>query len=247
MTLGAPWATSWTSRYGPAVVTATGSILFGLGMALASFGTQVGHGVYVLTQLSAHTHTMPYLPLSLFSYGTFSAHLLYFMAHDDGYGIPLIQLDSGPAAWPWNLPQLHSCRNCNTWLVRQTPCIGNGYCPEWLSILLYIEYTARRLNKDCIAGTGIGGLVWAPITRILISTLGFRNALRIEGGIGFILIATAATVLRWDPEALSLRSTATTNATNTTRFGIPIISWRVVKSRVVVAKVSWCRLLLYSA
>jgi hypothetical protein len=64
--------------------------------------------------------------------------------------------------------------------------------------------------------------------------------LRIEGGIGFILIATSATVLRWDPETLSLRNTATTNATNTTRFGIPMISWRVVKSRVVVAKVSWC-------
>jgi hypothetical protein len=77
--------------------------------------------------------------------------------------------------------------------------------------------------------------VWAPITRTLISTLGFRNALRIEGGIGFILIASAASILRWDPEALCLRHTATTN---TTRFGMPVISWRVVKSRVVVAKVS---------
>ena len=41
MTLGAPWATSWTSMYGPGIVTATGSVLFALGLVLASFGTRV--------------------------------------------------------------------------------------------------------------------------------------------------------------------------------------------------------------
>ena len=87
-------------------------------------------------------------------------------------------------------------------------------------------------------GTGIGGLVWAPITRILISALGFRNALRIEGGLGFILIASAAGVLRWDPES-RVRHTSV-SGTNTTRFGVPVISWRIVTSRVMVAKVSGC-------
>jgi hypothetical protein len=86
-------------------------------------------------------------------------------------------------------------------------------------------------------GTGIGGLVWAPITRTLISAFGFRNALRIEGSIGFILIASAAGVLRWDPEVLRLQHTASVSGTNATRFGMPIISWRIVTSRVVVAKV----------
>ena len=53
MTLGAPWVTSWTSRYGPGAVTATGSILFGLGMVLASFGTQVC--VHAHPDVGSHT------------------------------------------------------------------------------------------------------------------------------------------------------------------------------------------------
>jgi uncharacterized membrane protein YedE/YeeE len=47
MTLGAPWVTSWTSMYGPGIVTVTGSVLFGLGMVLASFGTRVRYLIYL--------------------------------------------------------------------------------------------------------------------------------------------------------------------------------------------------------
>jgi hypothetical protein len=90
-----------------------------------------------------------------------------------------------------------------------------------------------------VTGTGIGGLVWTPVTRILISAVGFRNTLRIEGGIGFVLIACAASVMHWDPEALRLRLTTTSGA-DSKCFGMPAISWRVVTSRVVVAKVSCC-------
>jgi len=118
--------------------------------------------------------------------------------------------------------------------------LGLGTCLSYIPAVTVTPgwYDNRRALAMgvVLSGTGIGGLVWAPITRTLISVLDFRNALRIEGGVGFVLIASSASVLRWDPEALRLRRVATENGTNNTRFGMPVISWRIVMSRIVIAK-----------
>lgn len=45
------------------------------------------------------------------------------------------------------------------------------------------------------SGTGIGGMVWAPVLRYLISTFGFRNTLRIAGLSAAVLVGTSTLAL----------------------------------------------------
>jgi MFS family permease len=41
-----------------------------------------------------------------------------------------------------------------------------------------------------LAGTGVGGVIWAPILHALITKVGFRNTLRISGVICFIFVSS---------------------------------------------------------
>lgn len=75
-----------------------------------------------------------------------------------------------------------------------------------------------------LSGTGLGGLVWAPITRILITKVGFRNALRITGALSFGLLAAASSVLRWAP------------GYGAPRRGFVLVDWRIARGRVFVLK-----------
>ncbi|KAI9253802.1 major facilitator superfamily domain-containing protein [Phascolomyces articulosus] len=53
-----------------------------------------------------------------------------------------------------------------------------------------------------VSGSGIGGVCLSPMTQSLISTIGYRNALRALGGMGFglLCIATALAVSRYPPQ-----------------------------------------------
>ncbi|GFG08442.1 hypothetical protein IFM61392_05370 [Aspergillus lentulus] len=51
-----------------------------------------------------------------------------------------------------------------------------------------------------ISGSGVGGMVWPPALRALITHLGFRNALRISGCISLTLVSAAGYILRWEPK-----------------------------------------------
>ena len=52
-----------------------------------------------------------------------------------------------------------------------------------------------------LSGTGIGGVCISPMAQSLITNIGYRNALRAMGGMGFGLlsIATALAVSRYPP------------------------------------------------
>ncbi|KAL0079748.1 major facilitator superfamily domain-containing protein [Phycomyces blakesleeanus] len=52
-----------------------------------------------------------------------------------------------------------------------------------------------------VSGSGIGGVALSPMTQYLISTVGYRNSLRVMGGMGFGIlgIATCLAFSRWRP------------------------------------------------
>ncbi|KAI0106858.1 hypothetical protein F4814DRAFT_429237 [Daldinia grandis] len=54
-----------------------------------------------------------------------------------------------------------------------------------------------------LAGTGVGGLVWAPVIKVLIDSIGFRNPLRVSGVVSFVLVALSSASMIWEPQTLS--------------------------------------------
>ena len=87
------------------------------------------------------------------------------------------------------------------------------------------------------SGTGIGGLIWAPALKACIERFGFRQALRMAGGIAFVLNAAAATAMAWEPQTRisiqmenSMRSSRASGIIH-----VPLVDWRVAKSRRFIA------------
>ncbi|KAH0344972.1 hypothetical protein KCU83_g8087, partial [Aureobasidium melanogenum] len=91
--------------------------------------------------------------------------------------------------------------------------LGIGTC---LSFMPSMTVTAGWFDKQrgvamgiVSAGTGIGGLIWAPVVTTCIDRLGFRNTLRLTGALAAALICAAGSVLSWEPTiASSLRSSS---------------------------------------
>jgi MFS family permease len=89
-----------------------------------------------------------------------------------------------------------------------------------------------------LSGTGVGGLVWAPVQNALIETYGFRMALRIAGVITGGLIILSSVFVDWD------ETTKTRLANENNRnlpivqqlFNIPLLDWRIAKSRKFAAQ-----------
>ena len=98
-------------------------------------------------------------------------------------------------------------------------------------------FTARRgLGMGTIlAGTGVGGVAWAPALRALISSLGFRNALRITGGTSFVLVLTSASILKWPESQMqrinAARSAATTPPSLKNLFKVPLMNYHIARTR----------------
>lgn len=86
------------------------------------------------------------------------------------------------------------------------------------------------------AGTGIGGLVWAPVVTACIDNLGFRDTLRLTGALAAALIGAAGFALDWEPTMRS-RLHAESAAISPLRglFQIPLPAWEMVKQRKFIA------------
>lgn len=86
------------------------------------------------------------------------------------------------------------------------------------------------------AGTGIGGLVWAPVVTACIDTMGFRDTLRLTGALAAALIGAAGFALDWEPtmrSRLHAESAAISPAGGL--FRIPLPAWQMVKQRKFIA------------
>lgn len=87
-----------------------------------------------------------------------------------------------------------------------------------------------------LAGTGIGGVFWAPVLRALISKAGFRNTLRISGAICSTFMAMAGLVLEWPPSRKAALAVENASLSRTASiFTISLVDWKVATSRKFVA------------
>ena len=89
------------------------------------------------------------------------------------------------------------------------------------------------------AGTGVGGLVWAPVITACIQALGYRNTLRLTGSLGTALIAASSYSLRWESSMVSQVS-AELPSTSTYKwraaFRIPLPALETAKQRRFIAQ-----------
>ncbi|KAM0256039.1 hypothetical protein ACHAQJ_005238 [Trichoderma viride] len=142
------------------------------------------------------------------------------------YGLALVLASFGKALWHFQLAQglLLGIGTCLSFMPSMT------VAPSW--------FGARRgLAMGIIsAGTGIGGLVWAPIITACIDNLGYRNSLRLTGALSAALIFAAGLVLRWEP-AMAAQLQADTIAMSKRKrfFQIPLPGWHMAKQSKFIA------------
>jgi MFS family permease len=127
----------------------------------------------------------------------------------------------GTQLWHFILAQgvLLGCGTCLTYIPSVT--VAPGWFDKRRGLALGIA----------LSGTGVGGLVWAPTLRACNSYFGFRNTLRLTGGVSFALICTAGFVLKWDPD-----SQKRNELNSRGNFKIPLVNWNIAKSRMFVVK-----------
>ena len=101
------------------------------------------------------------------------------------FAISLILASFGTKLWHFVLTQglLLGVGTCMPYMVAVT------IAPAW--------FTARRglAMGIILAGTGVGGLVWAPALGVLINAIGFRNSLRLAGAVTFCLVAASSAAI----------------------------------------------------
>jgi MFS family permease len=134
----------------------------------------------------------------------------------------------------------------HTWQVQLTQGLlaGIGTCLTYMPAVTVAPtwFTTRRglAMGIILAGTGLGGVVWAPILHLLVARTGWRNSLRISAGIAFALISAAAPIMRWEPAA-STQIRTTTPSNNTTSLAkrllsVPLVDYNLLRSRKFLAQ-----------
>jgi MFS family permease len=130
--------------------------------------------------------------------------------------------------WQFILTQgvLLGCGTCLTYIPAVT------VAPQWF------DHRRGLAMGVILSGTGVGGVVWAPLLRYMNSTIGFRNALRVTGAIAFVLISFSALVLRWEATAEHARrlENEARAARHGRAFNLPLVNWSIVKSRTFAAQ-----------
>lgn len=144
------------------------------------------------------------------------------------FSLSLILASFGTRLWHFELTQglLLGVGTCMSYMVAVT------VTPTW--------FTARRglAMGIVLAGTGVGGVIWAPVLKALIDVVGYRNSLRISGVFSFVLVAASSATMTWEAQAQNR-----INIENATRSGrmdgilkVPLVDWRVAKSRKFAAQ-----------
>ena len=128
-------------------------------------------------------------------------------------------------------------------LLTQGFLLGLGTCLVFTTAVTITPtwYTAHRglAMGIVLAGTGVGGLVWAPAIQTMNSTIGFRTGLRINGAIAAGIIAASTFVLDWDEaskQRLAQEKLARTSSSGNGLFQIPLVNWRIAKSKPFLAQ-----------
>ncbi|PWY66790.1 MFS general substrate transporter [Aspergillus sclerotioniger CBS 115572] len=128
--------------------------------------------------------------------------------------------------------------------------LGIGTCMAYVPTMAVAPtwFSKRRglAMGVIISGTGVGGMIWPPALRAMISHVGFRNALRISGCISLTTVTAAGAILRWEPKfheqvKLQAAGSSTRSKPKWTRlFSVPLVNWRVARSKRFVAQALGC-------
>ena len=87
------------------------------------------------------------------------------------------------------------------------------------------------------AGTGFGGLVWAPAISAGIDHIGFRNTLRLTGAISAFLLCASGAALDWEPSmAAQLRAENVGRSARQAIFRIPLPRKEILMQRKFIAQ-----------
>lgn len=123
-------------------------------------------------------------------------------------------------------------------ILTQGVLLGFGTCLTYIPAVTVAPgwFRERRglAMGIVLSGTGIGGALWAPVLRALNASVGFRNTLRLTGGLSFLLIAASGWILRWHPEIEARNRLETLPGQS--RLRPPLANWQVVKSRMFLAQ-----------
>jgi len=121
--------------------------------------------------------------------------------------------------------------------------LGVGTCLTYIPAVTvapgWLEKNRALGMGIVLSGTGVGGVAWAPILSALNGSIGFRNSLRLTGGVSFIIITASALLLEWDPDSARRNAVelGSTHRTWTNRLGrVPLVDWQVARSRKFLAQ-----------
>ncbi|KAI9374490.1 major facilitator superfamily domain-containing protein [Aspergillus egyptiacus] len=147
------------------------------------------------------------------------------------FGIAYILSSFGKALWHFALTQgvLLGIGTCLAYVPTMS------VAPTW--------FTKRRglAMGVIISGSAVGGMIWPPILRAMITHLGFRNALRISGCISLTLVSVAGCALRWEPkfeEQVRLQTQGLRR--RSAWIKPPMVNYRVARSKRFVAQALGC-------
>ncbi|GKZ91195.1 hypothetical protein AnigIFM59636_003393 [Aspergillus niger] len=130
--------------------------------------------------------------------------------------------------------------------------LGIGTCMAYVPTMAVAPtwFTKRRglAMGVIISGTGVGGMIWPPALRAMISHVGFRNALRISGCISLTTVTAAGSILRWEPKFHEQVKLQAAGASRSSRarpkwiqlFSVPLVNWRVARSKRFTAQALGC-------
>lgn len=135
-------------------------------------------------------------------------------------------------------------------ILTQGLLMGMGTCLAFMPTVTVTPnwYGARRglAMGIILAGTGLGGLVWAPALHALVDRFGFRNALRISCAVTAAAIAAGSCVLDWDPvskarmadEKARRLANRRRGRAETLRsvFDVPLVDYRIARSGMFAAQ-----------
>ena len=140
------------------------------------------------------------------------------------FAVASILASFGQKLWHFHLTQglLLGCGTCLAYIPAVT--VAPGWFKERRGLAMGIV----------LSGTGIGGTLWAPVLRALNAEIGFRNTLRLTGGLSFLLIAASGWVLKWHPEIETRNRLEAPPGQS--RLRPPLVNWQVVRSRMFVAQ-----------
>jgi MFS family permease len=123
-------------------------------------------------------------------------------------------------------------------ILAQGLVVGIGTCLSYIPAVTVAPgwFSKRRglAMGIVLSGTGFGGVFWAPLLHLANDRIGFRNTLRVTGALGFLLISVSGVILKWDAES-QRRINLERRTGSSRRFSVPLVNWRVARSRKFVA------------